>query len=78
MSIHDLLAKFDAKDLKVQFTTDCLSDIRATRKGSRIVLHTDALTCEAIASGTDPVGVLVWVPRDKWKAMQGAMMKEVK
>lgn len=70
MSIHDLLAKFDAKDLRVQFIHDYIEKAVANRKGCRVTFRTDVVTPGDLLTGTGPVGVLVWIPQDKWKAMQ--------
>lgn len=67
MSIHDLLEKFDAKDIRVQFMDENILNIDSNTHGSKVTFGTDALTPGSLVAGSYPVGVLVWIPRDKWK-----------
>ena len=67
MSIHELLAKFDAKDLLVQYMDEAIAKADAGPRGCKVTFGTDALTPGNLASDSHPVGVLVWIPRDKWK-----------
>jgi hypothetical protein len=66
MSIHELLSKFEAKDLKCQMVDQCLTDITASRKGARITIASDALSPTDVATGSGPVGWIIWIPREKY------------
>lgn len=70
MSIHELLANFDGKDLRVQLMHECMEGADATKKGCRVKFRTDVLTPYHLATDSGPVGILVWIPRDKWEAFQ--------
>lgn len=67
MSIHELLAKFDAKDLRVHYMDQSIAKIDATTRKARVTFETDALSPGSLANDSHPVGILVWIPRDKWK-----------
>lgn len=67
MTIHELLAQFESKTLKVQFLAECMSNLNAGKKSTKVTFETDAITPNSVVSETDPVGIVIWIPRDEWK-----------
>ncbi len=69
MNLTDLLTKIGSENLKFQLLNQCLLSVQATKtKGNRITFATEAITPDEILSNDGAIGVIVWVPRDKWIA----------
>lgn len=67
MNLGELFAKVGDENLKFQLLNQCLLGVQATKtKGNRVTFATDAITPDEILRNDGAVGVVVWVPRDKW------------
>lgn len=76
MSIQELLSKFEPAKLKVQFLHECLSDLQANKKCAKVTFETDAITPNSLVGETEPVGIIVWIPRDDWNEMKKGRQNE--
>lgn len=67
MNLSELFAKIGDENLKFQLLSQCLLSVQATKtNGNRITFATNAITPDEILKNDGPVGVVVWVPREKW------------
>lgn len=67
MTIIELLEKVGVETLFVNFIQENMTSIK-TRKGglNEISFVTKELTPNDVVAGRGPIGVVVWIPRDKW------------
>lgn len=75
MTIHELLAKFELRDLRVQFLHEAMTNIHTTKKGAKVTFATTSLTPNDLVAGKEPVGVIVWVDREAWNKIREAWNK---
>lgn len=67
MKLSELFAKVGDENLRFQMLNQCLLNVQATKtKGNRITFVTDAISPDDILRNQGNVGVIVWVPREKW------------
>lgn len=67
MSIHELLSKIPADEIRVQFFHECDIDIQGGKRGqNRVSFYTGELTPYHVGTNTGPVGVVVWISRERW------------
>jgi hypothetical protein len=70
MTIHQLLQNFDPLDLKVQFLNECMSNINAGKKKTKVTFETNALTPNDLVGETEPFGIIIWIDKEKWQQFQ--------
>jgi len=68
MTIHELLAKFDAKDIVIQRLDESTTNITKVGKGTdaRITFATDQLSPKDLVSRPWKIGLVLWISADKW------------
>ncbi len=69
MKLTELLALVGDENIQFQVLHDCMTNIRqrSRRKGgNEISFATNGLTPTDVMQNTGNVGLVVWIPRDKW------------
>lgn len=66
MSIIELLNKVGIENVKVQPLNTSLTNSRETKhKDTELTFATNQLSTTDVAMGTGPIGLVLWIPRDK-------------
>lgn len=66
MSIHELMAQFEAEELQVQFLHEGDLEAQSTKHGTRIAFYT-GVSPLTLMSDDAPIGMVVWLPRKRWQ-----------
>jgi len=69
MKLSELLKLVGDENIQFQMLHDCMTTIeqRSRKKGgNKITFVTEGLTPTEVMHNTGNVGVIVWVPREKW------------
>ena len=69
MKLSELLKIVGDENMQFQMLHDCMINIeqRSRKKGgNKISFVTNGLNPTDVMNGTGNVGVVVWIPRDKW------------
>lgn len=65
------LINYVGNDVGVQFLNQCITDIKSTKSsGAKVTFATDAITPNDVALDCGRIGVIVWIPREKWPTDQ--------
>ncbi|CAJ7779938.1 Uncharacterised protein [Burkholderia pseudomallei] len=72
MTLTEFFAEIGDDHLRFQLLEQCMTDIRAIRRGTLVSFATDATTTTEAALDAGRVGLIVWADRD---AYQRAMTK---
>jgi hypothetical protein len=68
MTLPELLERVGVDNINFQLLNASMTNITATKRDSKITFLTDALTPNNVATGTGPVGLIVWCDRAAWEA----------
>jgi hypothetical protein len=68
MKLSELISKIDDKDIRVQYIDKNMTKIQFSQKThlSTVSFLTDQITPSESLSGEGKVGIVVWIPREKW------------
>jgi hypothetical protein len=69
MKLSELIAKIGDENVKFQILQKSLSGIRNRREGIEVSFLTEALDPNDVMQNTGNIGIVVWVPREKWEAV---------
>ena len=76
-TLVEMLTWIGDKELRFQWLSSCMTEIRELKKtkSNKISFETDQLNPNMIAQDNGPVGMIVWIPRDKFEAAKQEMTK---
>lgn len=75
MNIGELLATIGSENIKFQMLEVAMTNISTGKKCSKITFETNALNATNVACNSGPVGMIVWLPRDKYNAIVAELKK---
>ena len=68
MNLLELIQKIGVENISFQKLNDCIAgNVTTNQKGvTKITIATDAINCSNVVLGTGPVGIILWLPRDRF------------
>jgi hypothetical protein len=74
MTIHELLSKFTPDEITFQRIDQTVERVELAKRGAtRLVVLTNQVQPAEIATGTGKMGLLLWVPVERWNAIVAEM-----
>lgn len=68
MKLSELIAKIGDENVTFQILQNALSGISLGKEGdSKVTFFTKAITPSDIMQSKGKIGIVVWVPREKWE-----------
>jgi len=68
MTLSELIQKVGEENIGVQYVAQCMTSISFNEKlqSSKVTIETDKITPNDIVLNEGNVGLILWVPKDKW------------
>ena len=69
MTISELIKEIGDDSVKFQMLAVAMTKISTGKKCSKITFETNALNATQVALDSGPVGMIIWLPRDKYETI---------
>lgn len=68
MKLSEFIAKIGDENISFQLLNQCLTNIKTSKKDKNLVTFaTEGLTPNDVMANTGNVGMIVWVPRERYE-----------
>ncbi len=66
MSIIELLEKVGPENVRVQYLHECALRAQKTKLGCQVTFATSEITPNDLLSAPSKIGIIVWIPKEKY------------